>query len=181
MDKYGVMTFELGKILDAELSPQNKIVIYDHGDPTNKNVGEITAYYGRELHRDNKLAEIDIAILDDQRRIILLVEVEENDDRPKTVIGDAVSTLLADGIAFRSKPCTMIDGGATLLPLAKDSKVGHKDRMGEINKRIDQMLGNPIINRLKLKGVRLELFREPEEMKGKILMELKIDHRKIRQ
>ncbi|MGB7539316.1 MAG: hypothetical protein WBM17_12330 [Anaerolineales bacterium] len=172
MDKHYTSTVELGKILDAELSPQNKIVIYDHGDTNNKNVGEITAYYGKELHRDNKLAEIDIAVLDDQRRIIMLIEVEENGDRPKTVIGDAVSTLLVDGIAFRSKPCTMIDGGATLLLLAKDSKVGHKDRMGEINKRIDQMLGNPVINRLKLKRVKLELFREPDEMKGIILKEL---------
>jgi len=172
MEKYGVMTFELGKILDAELSRQNKIVYYDHGDPSNKNVGEITAYYGKELHRDNKLAEIDVAILDDQRRIILLIEVEENDDKPKTVIGDAVSTLLADGIAFRSKPCTLIDGGATLLILAKDTKVIHKDRMGEINRRIDQMLGNPIINRLRIKSVKLELFRKPDEMKGIILKEL---------
>jgi hypothetical protein len=181
MDKHFTSTVELGKILNAELSRKNKIVLYDHGDPSNKNVGEITAYYGKKLHRDNKLAEIDVAILDDQRRIILLIEVEENDDRPKTVIGDAMSTLLADGIAFRSKPCAMIDGGATLLLLAKDSKVGHKDRMGEINNRINQMLGNPIINRLKLKRVKLELFREPEEMTGKILEELKIDHRKIRQ
>jgi hypothetical protein len=172
MEKHGATTVELGKILDLDLSPQNKIVLYDHGDPSNNNVGEITAYYGTELHRDNKLAEVDIAILDDQRRIILLIEVEQYDDKPKTVIGDAVSTLLADGIAFRSKPCTMIDGGATLLLLAKDSKVGHKDRMGEINKRIDQMLGNPTINRLKLKRVKLELFRESEKMKKIILKEL---------
>jgi hypothetical protein len=172
MDKHFTSTVEFGIILDAELSPQNKIAIYDHGDPSNKNVGEITAYYGKELHRDNKLAEIDVAILDDQRRIILLIEVEENDDRPKPVIGDAVSTLLADGIAFRSKPCTMIDGGASLLLLAKDSKVGHKDRMGEINKRIGQMLGNPTINRLKLKRVKLELLREPDKMKKIILKEL---------
>jgi hypothetical protein len=170
MEKYGAMTVELGKLLEEELS--NKIIYFDHGDPTNKNVGKITAYYGKELHRDNKLAEIDIAILDDQKRIILLVEVEENDDWPKTVIGDAVSALLADGIAFRSKPCTLIDGGATLLLLAKDSKVGHKDRMGEINNRIDQMLSNPIINRRRIKQVKLALFRQPEEMRRIVLAEL---------
>jgi hypothetical protein len=83
-----------------------------------------------------------------------------------------MSTLLSDRIAFRSKPCSLIDSEAVLLILAKDSKVGHKDRIGEINNRIDQMLGNPTINRLKLKRVKLELFREPEEMKKIIFKEI---------
>jgi hypothetical protein len=174
MDTHGAITIELGKLLEAELSPQNKIVLYDHGEKNNKNVGEITAYYGKELHRDNKLALIDIAILDEQKRVILLIELEENDDRPKTVIGDAMSTLLADRIAFRSKEQKMIDGGATLLVIAKDSKVGHENRMGEINKRIDQILGDEMINRLKIKQVKLELFRGPDELKEKILKMIKI-------
>jgi hypothetical protein len=172
MEKYGVMTAELGLLVEQKISSQNLHIYYDHGDPKKDNVGEITAYYGKGLHRDNKLAEIDIAILDNQKRIILLVEVEENDDRPKTVIGDVMSTLLADGIAFRSKPCTLIEGGAALLILAKDSKVGHKDRMGEINKRVDQMLGNPVSNRLKIKRVKLALFRQPDEMSRIVLAEL---------
>jgi len=51
MDKHFAATIELGKILDAELSPRNIIVYFHHGDRSNKNVGEITAYYEKELHK----------------------------------------------------------------------------------------------------------------------------------
>jgi hypothetical protein len=171
MNEHGVITNKLGELLDKELSGSGLTVYHDHG-PESEKVGEISAYFGKELHRDNKLAEVDIAILDQQKKVILLIEVEENDDRPKTVIGDVMSTLFADGIAFKSKQRDMHDDGATLIVRARNSKVGHKERMGEINNRIAQILGNPIINRLKIKKVSMELFQEPNDLKDEIMKEL---------
>ncbi len=170
MDKHGALTNDLGSSLEKELTGRGLTVYHDHGKES-ESVGEMSAFFGDVVHRDNKLAEVDIAILDKQKEVILLIEVEENDDRPKTVIGDAMSTLLSDRVAFKSQKQELSDE-VTLLILAKDSKVGHKKRIGEIKKRIDQMLGNPIINRLRLKRVELELFGKPEEMKGIILDEL---------
>jgi hypothetical protein len=169
MSEQGELTAELGKSLQKDFGGNNYSVYYDHGKAGAEGVGAISAYYGPKLTRDSKLAEIDIAVLDRKGKIILLVEVEENDDRPKTVIGDAMSTLFADRIAFKSKEQKFSNHGATLLVLAKDSKAGHKERMGEINKRIGQTLDNPKINRLKIKEVKLELFGKPDEMKGIIL------------
>lgn len=167
----GKMTAELGQLLELEISGPEIKVIYDHGDKQNENVGAISAYYD-ELRRDTKLAEIDIAILDKDDNVILLIEVEESDDRPKTIIGDAMTIFLSDGIAFKGETKKPNSDEIILLILFREPESGHEERNRKIEEKLNGLLSGEIINKLKIIRVKVAPCQTTENMKKKILEEL---------
>jgi hypothetical protein len=168
MSDHGEMTAKLRFQLQNEPTLQGNTVFYDHGDPRqNNNVGAITNFFD-ELHRDTKLSEIDLAIIDKEGKVILLIEIEEKDDNPKKLIGDAMATLLGNGIDFKGKPLA-IGEWTTLLILAMTTGQGHEKRIQEIENRINQIVTDVKLNKMKIKGVRLVLFEKPDELKNTVM------------
>jgi hypothetical protein len=149
MSQQGELTAALGKALQKELAGRNT-VYYDHGRAGEEGVGAISACLGEDLHRDNKLAELDIAILSPDKKAALLIEIEESADRPKTIIGDAMTICLSDQIRFKGKP---LDVGewTTLLIISRKAPEMHKDRLEEIEKRINRLIENVDVSNLKLR------------------------------
>jgi hypothetical protein len=94
-------------------------------------VGKIAVWYGENesSERDTELSQLDIAIFEkDSRKAIVLVEVEETSDRPKTLLGDIFGLLFGDYVSFNGKHLKV--GNYTTLVVAgiSKSKDRHEDR-----------------------------------------------------
>ncbi len=100
--KHSEITTAIAGELDRsnDLAKLGYSVIYDHGKGGDKDVGVTSARLGNKAEMDNRLSEIDVVIIErNTNKAILLIEIEESGDNPKKIIGDAMATLLADGIS----------------------------------------------------------------------------------
>jgi hypothetical protein len=156
MKKQGRLTAKLGDYLEKRSRELGFTIYYDHGE-RNSNVGKIAAHLGAEPHKDSCLAQIDIALLDGKKRVRLLVEVEESGDRPKTIIGDAMTILLSDKVSYKNKNLH-IGEWTQLLIISKKSIGDHADRMDEIEKRINRLIQNREYGGINIKDVKLEYY-----------------------
>ena len=155
MKKRGALTAKLGKYLEDRSERLEITVYHDHGEGYT-NIGEIQAYIGKGMRQGTGMAEVDFAILR-QGKVILLIEVEEFADRPKTIIGDALAVCLSGKIEFKGEPLK-VGEGTTLLVACKRAKGNHKLRLEEIESRINNLIMNADEDGLKIKDVKLVLF-----------------------
>lgn len=165
MHKHGELTARLGASLHNELSPKKYTVHYDHGPSGTPGIGAISAYYGDELHRETKLADLDIAILDPDKQVILLIEIEESDDRPKTILGDTLAVLMADHIAFNRKELKKIGEWTTLLIISKDSGEKHERRRQAIEERLETIHSAAQPGKIRVGAVKVRLFEKESELR----------------
>ena len=85
---HGKMTSILGKALSEHYSLKGYDVLYDHGIKS-ENVGKIVSWFGGQYNRESELGQLDVAVLEkDSNKVIALIEIEETNDRPKTLLGD---------------------------------------------------------------------------------------------
>lgn len=167
---HGKMTVALGSDLLGELWGKGYAVYYDHGKGGDEGVGVTSSWIGGEKKRDNRLAEIDIAITRrEENKAILLVEIEESGDNPKKIIGAAIAILLGDNVSPSGQPALNTGSWTTLLVLAKGEGTPHESRTREIETRITQLFGVAGNNRLRIGRINLELFQDQRELKSKIL------------
>jgi hypothetical protein len=136
---HGQLTAEIADRLFQDLKERGYDVLYDHGDSSNENVGKIVSWYGDEekCKRETELSQLDIAIVKQSNKVIALIEIEETNDRPKTLMGDAFCTLMGDHISFRGKPL-QVDSGTTLIVMSKSS-VFSPERIAFLNRKVEIM------------------------------------------
>ena len=77
-------------------------VRYDHGNATELGVCQPTSYMGRRYGSDATLSGLDIVLLKNGK-VFIMVEVEESSVRPKIILGDIFSTVLAKKIRVKGK------------------------------------------------------------------------------
>jgi hypothetical protein len=175
--KHGEITARLGDQLGRsnDLAKLNYFVVYDHGKGGEESVGVTSAYLGDHAEMDNRLSEIDVAIVEKKtQKAILLIEIEESGDNPKKIIGAAMATLLADGLSSKDGQKLTVDSETTLMVLAKGEGVEHKDRIRSIETRIKQLISMEGFNKnVKIETIKLELFQDPDELPEKIITFLK--------
>ncbi|MBN1440206.1 MAG: hypothetical protein JW929_12430 [Anaerolineales bacterium] len=164
--KDGELTARLGESLHRELFPKDYRVYYDHGPSDAECVGAIAAYWGDEKHRDTKLADLDIAIVDPKGRVILLIEIEESDDRPKTILGDAMAVLTADHIDFEGERLDGIGEWTALLIISKGSGEGHERRRRVIEERLEMIRAGVQPGRIRPGAVKVRLFEDEGDLRG---------------
>jgi len=74
-------------------------VYHDHGGAEG-DAGHIASYFGPK-ERASLLSFIDIAVVEhSSNRAVALIEIEETEDRPKTLLGDAFCVLMGDGVKY---------------------------------------------------------------------------------
>ncbi len=88
--KLGVNT---GRYRDIE-------VRYDYGDSKDHDVCQPTSYMDHRYGSDATLSGLDIVLLMNGK-VIIMVEVEESSVRPKIILGDIFSTVLAKRIRIQ--------------------------------------------------------------------------------
>lgn len=81
-------------------------VFFDHGqsaiaggeDPVTV---AIKGFYGEQVSNANRLADIDIAIVDANKRVKILIEIEERTASPKKIVGDVFAIAMCNHIAVK--------------------------------------------------------------------------------
>jgi hypothetical protein len=103
MAKQGVLTGEFGEWLSTLTKDSTSYsVYYDHGDKdAHRNVVATKGFVGEFVRNFNRLADIDILIVNKDNRIEMIIEIEERASNPKKILGDVFSILLCDRFAVR--------------------------------------------------------------------------------
>ena len=87
-------------------------LFYDHGDSSKTEVCQPTSYMGRRYGVDATLSGLDIVLVY-RGRVFLLVEVEESQVRPKTILGDVFGVVLSEHVRIRGRSYPI--GDATMI------------------------------------------------------------------
>jgi hypothetical protein len=166
----GRLTAEVGSYLDEWLAPQGYEVLYDHGQ-RGPHVGSIVSWFGTgdAPTLDTELCHIDIAVVQrsgERARACALIEIEESSDRPKSLVGDLLCTLMGDHVTFGGKELR-VDERTALIVLAHSPDT-HQPRMSRIVECV-QAAQPKLLGRNKAIGsVYGELFRDEAELKHKV-------------
>ena len=107
MSKHGEETGKFGlklrKYLNKPSYNQVFTVFYDHGDKQHDpNVAVIKGFCGRKVANKNRLADIDVMVVNNNNEIILLIEIEESAMPPKKLLGNAFAILMCNKFAVRT-------------------------------------------------------------------------------
>jgi len=101
-ERTGQFGLWLTEYLREEREEKNYIVYYDHGDPTqHDNVKAIKGFSGDEVRNENRLTDIDVLVANQNREILLLIEIEESPISPKTLLGDIFASLFSTKFAVK--------------------------------------------------------------------------------
>lgn len=111
-------------------------IFYDHGDSSKAEVCQPTSYMGRHYGVDSTLSGLDIVFVY-RGNVVLLVEVEEGNVRPKTILGDVFGVILAEHVRIKGKSYPIRD--ATMIVAITVSGKGHRP---EKYIRLEQHLSN---------------------------------------
>jgi hypothetical protein len=127
---HGKFTAEIARNLKFD----DFIVYYDHDVP-GENVGKIVSAISEKFGRGDELSQLDMAIVEKESgNAIVLVEIEETNDRPKNFLGDIFGVLLGNYVSFKGKKLNI--GGFTTLILAGVSKVDHDIRNEYVQEKV---------------------------------------------
>lgn len=101
-EKTGQFGRWLTEYIQSELPDKNYTVYYDHGDPTKySKVAAIKGFLGEEVRNENRMADVDVMVADEDRGIKLLIEIEESPISPKTLLADVFASLLSTKFAVK--------------------------------------------------------------------------------
>jgi len=118
----GKMTREIGDCLRDKVADTHPdvAVFYDHGQSGNRNVCQPTTYMGRRYGTDATLSGVDIVAVKN-KKVIVVVEIEESGVRPKKVLGDVFGVVLADSMRIKGNRY-LIDGATIVIAVLHDAK-----------------------------------------------------------
>lgn len=127
----GEWTAEIAKKLKVEFPDFD--VFYDHGDSS----GRIVSHFGTNNQRGTQLSYLDIAVVKKNTdQAIVLIEVEETANRPKTIIADIFAFLLGDVVMYKKNKLKV--SNKTTLIILGFSKTQHLEQTDHIRKQVEQ-------------------------------------------
>ncbi|MEI6133221.1 MAG: hypothetical protein WCQ41_10430 [Bacillota bacterium] len=103
--KNGKKTEEFGLWLTQYLKPKSQYpVFYDHGNQQkDQTVVAIKGFFGDKVTNRNRLADVDVMVVNNDNEVILLIEIEESKMSPKNLIGDIFTAMMCNRFAVRIK------------------------------------------------------------------------------
>ncbi len=124
MKSHGALTSEIGARLERDFKDYD--VYYDHGERA-EHVGKIVSSFGPKPARGTELGQLDIAVVErSTREVLALIEIEETNDEPKTILGDVFGALMGDQITFHGEPLAV--GDWTTLIVMGQGDESHQKR-----------------------------------------------------
>jgi hypothetical protein len=167
------LTVETAQHLQDLLKNKGLEVLYDHGDLSNKNVGTIVSWYGdgKKPEWETELSQLDLAIVElSSKKVIALIEIEETNDRPKTLLGDIFSVLIGDQINFREKSLSV--GRWTTLLIVGFSKEPHVKRNQHILAKVERIKPALSSKNSSIGKVIVKTFADEAKLSALLLYEL---------
>jgi hypothetical protein len=103
--KDGKKTGEFGLWLTRNIRMNSQYcVYYDHGnkqeDPMVVTVA-IKGFFGEKITNTNRLADVDVMVVNNDNEVILLIEIEESKISPKKLLGDIFTAVMCNRFAVR--------------------------------------------------------------------------------
>ena len=100
----GKNTGRFGLWLSQYLKADSQIsVFYDHGNrQKDSNIVAIKGFYGEHVSNKNRLADIDVMVVNHEtNKVLLLIEIEESKMEPKKLLGDILTVLMCNRYAVK--------------------------------------------------------------------------------
>jgi len=117
-EKTGQFGLWLTEYIHENHSNQGYQVYYDHGDSRlHDNVAVIKGFLGDTVTSKNKLAEVDVMVVNQNHEVLLLIEIEESLLSPKTLFGDVFASI------FSNKFAVNVSGRQTYFSVTKQTKL----------------------------------------------------------
>jgi hypothetical protein len=170
---HGRLTVETAKHLQDFLKDKGYDMLYDHGNSSDKNVGTIVSWYGdgKRPERDTELGQLDLAIVEQSsNKVIALIEIEETNDTPKTLMGDVCCALMGDHIDFREKSLPV--GVWTTLMIVGFSKEPHVKRNQHILAKVERIKPALSSKNSSIGKVIIKTFADEAKLPSLIMYEL---------
>jgi hypothetical protein len=101
--KKGKKTEEFGLWLTQYLKMNSQYsVFYDHGNQQeDSTVVVIKGFFGDKVANKNRLADVDVMVVNNDNEVILLIEIEESKMPPKKLLGDIFTVVMCNRFAVR--------------------------------------------------------------------------------
>ncbi len=130
------MTKEIGNRLTNSVAVVHPdvTVFYDHGRSGDHNVCQPTTYMGRRYGADATLSGVDIVAVKD-RKVIVVVEIEEGGFRPKTMLGDVFGVALADSMHIQGDRY-VIEDAVIVIAVVHDGKGKKGEKCGRLERHL---------------------------------------------
>jgi hypothetical protein len=156
--KHGEITADLG----SKLALDGYDIFYDHST-SSENVGKIGSTLKKDYGRDDELSQLDIAIVEHTSdKAVLLVEIEETSDRPKTFLGDIFGVLFGKHIYFKRRE--LLVGDFTTLLVVGISKTEHTERNQHIEDYANKIKRSLGTQNSKIGKVVIKTYRDKKDM-----------------
>lgn len=171
ISNHGKLTEEIG----VKLKIDGYEIFFDQ-EKGSSITGKIVSHLGKTNERSIQLSQLDLAIIEKtSNRTMALVQVEETNERPKTLLGDIFGVLLGEKITFQKKELELGDWTTLLILGYRKAKQGGKGEVLEEKQdwRIQSMIkkadevksalktGNSRIGRIMIKT-----FSDTDELEG---------------
>jgi hypothetical protein len=140
----GELTAQIAETIKADWEKRGYDVYYDHKKKQeHKNVGKIVSALKMAYGRDDELSQLDITVVEQgSAKAVLLVGIEENSDRPKTLLGDIFGVLFGKLVSFNKEPLKVGDYTTLVVAGISKSKEKHEDRKKKIEELANRAKGS---------------------------------------
>ncbi len=167
----GEMTARAARRLEV-LAGSKFDVLFDHGDKVQDapdRLGRTVSWFGSAHTQESELAMVDIALVSPRtQEALLLVEVEESSDNPKTLLGDALGTLLGAHLTFQGRCDLQVGPATTLAILARVGKQAHGRRTAYLQRQLSLLRNSLATPNARIGHIVVDTFVDEGELGHKL-------------
>ena len=168
MNAHGQLTADLAQSIREEMNTRGFDVYCGHG-AAGTFTGQIVSSTEEIYKRGDELGHLDIAIVKrDTNEAVALIEIEETNDKPKTLFSDVFGTLMGNFISLPRKGKTMVGNPTTLIIICKGKN--HEDRNKHIEEKAKMARSALGTGNAEIGNIVIESFTTHGELK-KVLMD----------
>ncbi len=132
----GELTSGVGEEIERFLRHGKFRVYYDHGEEASEAVGKIVSSIRSPYKRRDELAQLDIVIVNEKNDALVLIEIEETSDRPKTFLSDVFGILTGNFITPPGGVNPINVSSQTVLIVLGKGRDDHKERNDHIRDQV---------------------------------------------
>lgn len=172
VDPHGRSTSDVAKAIRAKMNKRGFDVYCGHGEK-GPFIGKIVSSIKEKYKRGDELAHLDIAIVKkDTNDAVALIEIEETNDKPKTLLSDLFGTLMGNFISLPGQGKIAVGNQTTLIMVVKGKNHGARNKyicekammakptLGTGNSQIGNIVINSFTDNEKLKKVLVRKINE---------------------